>query len=468
MKKKLVLFVVSLLTYFFSGCASQQKTIVLPEVEHADTEETENSDMDFTVKKIYTYDYETVWGLDKSAFLKDSGTNEIRILMTNESEGSSILDLRSVDYRYGFYDVTGQMKPEQIDDWDVLELLPSPDGKKILVYNYSMNRNALYICLYDLESQTQDALFYEEFYDWRWMEIRDNIQGSWSESGRWVTYDVLGILGRTVWETNVIPVFDTGKESIRSDASKSGIEIRQPDREMISMSEDYWLLMASLLDGAEGEAWMIGISWEESSSVLHPIIETWTQVSNSDPGKGMEYEVQFQTCDLYWNETVPYLGYFVDIENDLIYSHMENDRQIISTNYKDQRIKGFYEIPANPLLFHRLENNNFLVAQYEKWNFNDEIVGEMDGNDLLKTSGLWSPLQFQLELDIKTLDLYLYSEREPRLGEEYSVIEGGQLIYKDVEHLIAMEYDPDTRRILLETVPDYDRPQYRQCIILEM
>lgn len=59
--------------------------------------------------------------------------------------------------------------------------------------------------------------------------------------------------------------------------------------------------------------------------------------------------------------------------------------------------------------------------------------------------------------DIQSADLYLY----PADGTER------HLLYKNVQNLLNMEYDAQSRRILLETFED-DEMGHRRCIILEL
>ena len=72
-------------------------------------------------------------------------------------------------------------------------------------------------------------------------------------------------------------------------------------------------------------------------------------------------------------------------------------------------------------------------------------------------SGSASPLIVQNYWDIQYADLYLY----PADGSER------RLLYKNVQNLLNMEYDAQSRRILLETFEDNDIC-HRRCIILEL
>ena len=71
-------------------------------------------------------------------------------------------------------------------------------------------------------------------------------------------------------------------------------------------------------------------------------------------------------------------------------------------------------------------------------------------------SGSASPVVIQNYWDIQYADLYLY----PADGSER------RLLYKNVQNLLNMEYNAQTRRILLETYENEDIC-HRRCIILE-
>ena len=69
----------------------------------------------------------------------------------------------------------------------------------------------------------------------------------------------------------------------------------------------------------------------------------------------------------------------------------------------------------------------------------------------------WYLFSHGAQLDIQSGDLYLY----PADGSE------PKLLYKNIQYLLNMEYDSETRRILLETCEE-DSPSRRRCIILEL
>ena len=78
-----------------TGCAPEEKTLLLT-TELSSDEETEQADAsrDFSVKKIYTYAYETRSELEKSAFLQGCGENEIHILALESTDGEEKLAYR--------------------------------------------------------------------------------------------------------------------------------------------------------------------------------------------------------------------------------------------------------------------------------------------------------------------------------------------------------------------------------------
>lgn len=106
---KFFLYILSLSCLLPAGCTPEEKTMILPMTSDVGTEaESSEAGKDFTVQKIYTYAYETLHSLNKSAFLQGCAENEIRILARDEANDDTSLVSRQVDYRYGFYDTPGR------------------------------------------------------------------------------------------------------------------------------------------------------------------------------------------------------------------------------------------------------------------------------------------------------------------------------------------------------------------------
>ena len=194
-RMSLLLFPVALL---LTGCTPEEKTMLLPQAASSgDEAENRTATGDFTVKKIYTYTYDTLPQLGKSAFLSGCGDNEIHILSLGGQESGEVLEYREVDYRYGFYDVAGAFweiredlsdppGEEMAKDLYIERILPSPDGKQLLVYIRSSFWDRLIVRLYTL-GEAEPLLLYEGT-----SEASDAIRGSFSPDGRWVTFDAGG------------------------------------------------------------------------------------------------------------------------------------------------------------------------------------------------------------------------------------------------------------------------------------
>lgn len=146
-------------------------------------------------------------------------------------------------------------------------------------------------------------------------------------------------------------------------------------------------------------------------------------------------------------DTMPYLRYELDMEENRLY-YMENFRKLLSIDMAQGDTSEIAEFADCVLDFRRLDSGEILALttqeSLEKYVVNMEYIM----NSLPETQNFW---------DIRSVDLYLYS------------VDGtsGQLLYKNLQHVINMEYDAGTRRILLETYDDMLQTS-RKCIVLEL
>ncbi len=111
-RKKVCVYLVLCFFLLAAGCAPQEKTLLLETSAVNETGEIVESAEDFTVKKIYTYTYDTNWALDKSASLKDCKEHEVRVIAEGGQGSAGIPEGRLVDYRYGFYELIGNDKED--------------------------------------------------------------------------------------------------------------------------------------------------------------------------------------------------------------------------------------------------------------------------------------------------------------------------------------------------------------------
>ncbi len=420
---------------FLWGCTPEAKTIVLQDESPRQTADAEDSGADFTVKKIYAYDYETQCseevpsGMMQSAFLKNCDENEIRVWVQGDEESDSYLKLREVDYRYGFYEEIGAIP---VLGYGAAEIrcCPSQDGEKMLVYWCSEER--LQILLYDLKAQKQILLAEHRLYgDEDLLEKERKCWGAWSESGRWMTYDVLG----TLLGGELTAVLDTEDEALQT--------------RFLKRKTEHNTAAASLLEGEDGRVGLLEEVWYDGDPdtayfFLNPLEEGDELRENSagdDPLEGECFVRGFGGA------------YEADTENGLIYSETDID-QIMGVSYRDQSVKGVYDFDSELLFWRKLEDGGFLAA----------LCWSMETFDEVSSSEFDAGIEGESD---PAFELYCYSEEEE---EENGVKKNGErmLLYKGSANLIGMDYDPDTKRILLETVLDPTRPEQRRCIILEM
>ena len=81
--------------------------MLLPQVEINVEEEGIAATEDYTVKKIYTYEYKSWAALERSAFFGECGKYEIRAIEEETRDGREVVVGQRVDYRYGFHDEEG-------------------------------------------------------------------------------------------------------------------------------------------------------------------------------------------------------------------------------------------------------------------------------------------------------------------------------------------------------------------------
>ncbi len=468
---------------FLTGCAPEEKTMLLPQSSSAqDEEEGKASAADYTVKKIYTYSYDTMTGLGKSAFLSGCGGNEIHILSLDGQGEDRTLEYRDVDYRYGFYDVAGEFQGilehwdqwsdpaggEMEDDLYIDRLLPSPDGKQLLVYIRSAFWDGLTVWLYTLGAP-EPLLLYEGT-----ASSADPLMGSFSPDGRWVAIDVVGSWAHL---SPFIPVYDCSQAASREaseDAywwvADSASRLLVPDHMLyeadltqVGEEVDCWVWDAGLLSGPDGPR-LLSLVREgdnllcliESPAVPDSEIRPEAPPFNeeADPIQGPACTKQY----LSGYERMPYPLYRYSSDGTAVY-YLSNPATLMSTGLTGS--DGEERALALPNMvwdFLPLSSGDVLAALVqETGNGGDEMnsANEHTMEQYIQESGI--PVNLQWYWDILSADLYLY----PRSASE------GHLLYKNLQNLIGMEYDEETGRILLETYEGADR-DHRRCIILEL
>ncbi len=460
-------------TLVLAGCAPEEKTMLLPSASPAQSQvEGETATADYTVKRIYTYSYDTLSGLGKSAFLSGCSENEIHILSLNHQEDHQTLEYRQVDYRYGFYDVFGDFQeiPEAWQRWNnpgggemegdlyIEVLLPSPDGKQLLVYIRSAFWDKLTVWLYTFGVQ-EPLLLYDG---------PDGLIGSFSPDGRWVTFDATGACSLSP----LIPVYDCSQTASREDAywwvAAPASRLLVPDQVLYKADltrgnedVDCQVWDAKLLSDSQGPRLMSLLregddllSLMESPALpdleIRPDVSLFTEEAAPTEGPA---------CTKWYlsgYERTPYPLYHYTADGNAVY-YLSNPTTLFYAGLTDHSNEHILSFPNLIWDFQPLPSGDILAVLIQE----TENGFELNSNDehsveqYISENGI--PTNLQWYWGILSADLYLY----PQGASE------GQLLYKNLQNLIGMEYDEETRRILLETYEGQDITK-RRCIILEM
>lgn len=483
----------------FTGCTPEEKTMLLP-IAQSSEEESEGADpaRDFTVKKIYTYSYETSELLLKSAYLKDCSENEIRITALDEKQDKGPFVHRQIDYRYGFYDTLGEF-PSFWDEWNnpskdqnlselcIDSLLPSPDGKQLLVYLQSALWDSRMVWLQTLGSD-QPWLLYQGA-----PEQNRPMIGSFSPTGHWVTFDTLG---SSTGDDFLVPIYDCRKTEfvtedqyleLRRDSKISSASGRlysrlyPPDQTLFARSdmnsEQPWT--AALYDTSENPGLLI--FYREKDKNLLSFEMQYKPPSDADKGLSTETQnkeypdstsIAYLSSYLFNYDGISYLQYKqANAETDFYY--MGNLFQLVHVKPDQSGAPTEEPLIFSDLVwdFLPLDTGDILVLLVQEVGIagNDYVDDPPESrenaaantgnyvNAKYANTGTSHPLFIQNYWDILSADLYLY----PAGGTQ------GQLLYKNVQNFLGMEYDSKTRRILLETY-ESGNLSHRKCIILEL
>ncbi|MCI8543827.1 MAG: hypothetical protein HFH95_11030 [Lachnospiraceae bacterium] len=471
-RMSLLLFPAALL---LTGCTPEEKTMLLPQAASSgDEAENRTATGDFTVKKIYTYTYDTLPQLGKSAFLSGCGDNEIHILSLGGQESGEVLEYREVDYRYGFYDVAGDFweiredlsdspGEEMAKDLYIERILPSPDGKQLLVYIRSSFWDRLIVRLYTL-GEAEPLLLYEGT-----SEASDAIRGSFSPDGRWVTFDAGGA---SVSFNRLVPVYDCSRTASRDDAfwwaADTAARLLAPDQALYTPSllhttdKSFSQLWDAKLYSDGDNAGLISLFQESGSSLcimenyFPPGQEITPDASLLDEaGALLQGMASAQTLlPDYQGTPLPHYKYSSD--GAVIYclsGPATLCRLVIAEDIESETVRDFPDFIWD---FLPLPSGGILAALVQETrDAFEQNVNASPGAQYSQEDSI--PAALQEYWGILSADLYLYPEGD---GEGY-------MLYKNLLNLISMEYDDETGRILLETYENQGTG-HRRCIVLEL
>ncbi len=459
--------------------------------------------MGYTVQKIYTYTYETAWQLGQSAFLSGCGENEVHILSLAEEGGEQKLEYRNVDYRYGFYDVAGDFLKiwetwsspaggEIRGDLYIDQILPSPDGRHLLVYICSAFSDRTRVCLYTLGVREPLVL-----YDGAGA-VSGFFRGAFSPDSRWVTFDAAGV---STVSTRLVPIYDCTQTASRSTdtwiiepgsgssippAAASGGAAESAagnwstdDGSSRLLSPDQVLYAPELKNEKMAlRLWDAGLYTSESGLGLISLIQEADSASlflREDtflPGKAIEPDISLIQGE-YPEEKAPFqdliqyserylLGYerlpfpICQVSADGATVHYLSLPLMLWTmdmaGIREETVRDF---PNYVWDFLALPSGDILAALIKESRNDYAQDPDINTNQFTQVSSV--PAALQEYWGILSADLYLYPAGSPE----------GHLLYKNLQNLIAMEYDEETGRILLETYTDQDQTR-RRCILLEL
>lgn len=140
-----------------SGCSYQnyQKTIVLP-VETSDkAAKTQPSDEDWSLKRIYQYQYSSsdLSFSSKELFSSIGWSGTEHLLYTLDGRRGEDVIINKVDIRYGFYEEYANLGPIEYNQMQL-----SPDGKYLLYDAYSEDKSQVFLNLYSIPEQNTSQI----------------------------------------------------------------------------------------------------------------------------------------------------------------------------------------------------------------------------------------------------------------------------------------------------------------------
>lgn len=419
-----------------AGCrrVPEPKTILLPEEETEQGVALEGEEGDrYAVRKMYNEDYETLWYGGYTAFLPGAGEHKVRLA----ESGTDGVRVRSLDYRYGFYDSglfpVGELMAsigleafwqEGTEDERNMETeFFSPDGKYLLYVREDLSLVGGRLYLMDLESGEEELLLNGDEGEYGEYSLEEFIiLTAWSRDASLLCY---GFYPRyaSAWKTYMGEKFilyfrdmETGKTVNRLNYYYAGTTGKPGNLEGTRLYVDWdgkKILTAIVSERGENE-------WnnEEPST---SIIDFFPQ---EIPEPGMETEgVVIPGVASCPKDTKLYL----DAEEECLY-FTSQEEGIVRFDLPDMTFTS--SMPIGPTRgirdFCVLDGGEaFVVAEYDR-----DHMGDTGPQDIC---------------------LYTRTEAEPGIaaGEETGMAR--RVLYQNAGYVIRLQYDPIYRRLLAET-----------------
>ncbi len=417
----------------FAGCqrAPEPKTMLLPEEETEQGVALEGEEGDcYAVRKMYNEDYETLTFGGYTAFLPGTGEHQVRLA----ESGTDGLRVRTLDYRYGFYE-SGVFPVGEImasigiqaswqygtqDERSMAKQFFSPDGRYLLYERGDQSLIGDRLYLLDLESGQEELLLDgDEGINGEYSADEFMILAAWSRDASLLCY---GFYPRYVstWDTYMGDKFllyfrdmDTGETVNRLNYYYSGKGGKAWNLEgtRLYVDRDGKKIITAIVSEQEENEW-------NNMESPQAIIDFFPQ-EIPEPGMETEGVVIPSACScpvdakLYLDAGGECL-YFTSVEEGIIRLGLPDGAYTCSMLIGPSRgIQDFCVLD---------DGEAFVVAEYDR-----DHMGEMGPQDIC---------------------LYTMTEEG---GEAEEPQMTRRVLYQNAGYVIRLQYDPVYRRLLAET-----------------
>lgn len=432
-----------------SGCkrVAESKTMLLPEEDMAQGVALQGEEGDhYTVRKMYSEDYESFLYGGFTAFLSGTGEHRVRIAESNTDD----LQIQTLDYRYGFYDSEPLPVGKLIDSLDLMASWDYGDGQKLATEFFSPDgRYLLYmrgdlsymgprLYIMNLETGEEELLLDGDAAECPGDQFI--ILAAWSKDASLLCY---GFYPRTVdvWNSYEDDRFilnyrdmKTGEIVNRLNYSDATGRTEDPQGTKLYVDWDEKDILTAIVseqvDEEENVSSNVSVqgAGEKNVSSDQVCIEIFPQ-KIPDSGQEMEDMVMpyvincLREVKLYLDTAGGQL-YFTSQEDGILSFHVKDGTFVSAMPLEAAReIRDFCVLG---------DGEAFVTAEYDR-----EYTGDK--------GGIWHQ------------DICLYTMTEKGMAR--------RVLYQDAGYVIRLQYDPVYQRLLAETADDYVQwsEDYIQC-----
>lgn len=403
-----------------SGCrrVAESKTMLLPEEDMNQGVALQGEEGDhYTVRKMYSEDYESFIYGGFTAFLSGTGEHRVRIAESNTDD----LQIQTLDYRYGFYDSEPLPFGKLIDSLDLMASWDYGDGQ-----NLETGEEELLLdgdaaeCPGDqfiiLAAWSKDAsLLCYGFYP-RTMDVWNSYEGD-----RFILNYRDMKTGEIVNRLNYYYSDTTGRTE---DPQGTKLYVDWDEKDILTA------IVSEQVDGEENVSSNVSVqgAGEKDVSSDQVCIELFPQ---KIPDLGQETEDMVKPyvincpreAKLYL-DTAGGMLYFTSQEEGILSFHVKDGTCVSAMPLETAReIRDFCVLG---------DGEAFVTAEYDR-----EYTGDKEG--------IWHQ------------DICLYTMTEKGVAR--------RVLYQDAGYVIRLQYDPVYQRLLAETADDYVQrsEDYIQC-----